>query len=82
MTVRGRGSFRTHAGEPLLNALERNGFQVENACRSGECSLCRIKILSGEVFNPPQSRLRSSDRAFGWTHACVAYPAGDIEILI
>ncbi|UWR44165.1 2Fe-2S iron-sulfur cluster-binding protein [Phaeobacter inhibens] len=82
VTVRGRGSFRTSAGEPLLNALERNGFQVENACRSGECSLCRIKILSGEVFNPPQSRLRSSDRAFGWTHACVAYPAGDIEILI
>lgn len=81
VTVRGRGSFRTRAGEPLLNALERNGYQAENACRSGECSLCRVKVVSGSVLDAPQSRLRASDRQFGWHHACVAYPLEDIEIL-
>lgn len=80
--VKGRGEFTTNSGEPLLNALERNGYQLENACRSGECSLCRIKVLKGEVFDPPQSKIRSSDRKFGWTHSCVAYPLTDIEILI
>ncbi len=81
VTVHGRGSFQARTGEPLLNALERNGFFVENACRSGECSLCRVKVLAGEVVDAPQSRLRQSDRQFQWHHACVTYPVGNIEIL-
>ncbi|MEW9897516.1 FAD-binding oxidoreductase [Chitinivorax sp. PXF-14] len=82
VTVHGKGSFRARAGEPLLNSLERNGYAAENACRSGECSLCRVKLLSGEVFNPPEAKLRQSDRDFGWVHTCVAFPTQDIEILL
>ena len=81
VTVKGRGTFKAKAGEPLLNSLERQGYSVENACRSGECSLCRVKVLQGQVINAPETRLRKSDRQFGWIHACVAYPASDIEIL-
>ena len=82
VTVKGAGSFTAKAGEPLLNSLERNGYGAENACRSGECSLCRVKILSGEVFNPPEAHLRVSDRKFGWCHSCVAFPTSDVEILL
>lgn len=82
VTIKGKGSFTAKAGEPLLNSLERNGYQAENACRSGECSLCRVKLVSGEVFNPPEAHLRSSDKQFGWIHSCVAFPTGDIEILL
>lgn len=82
VTVRGRGSFRSTVGEPLLNALERNGYFVENACRSGECSLCRVKLVSGSVFNPQEAHLRKSDRDFGWIYSCVAFPTGDIEVLL
>ncbi len=82
VTVQGRGSFRSTVGEPLLNALERNGYFVENACRSGECSLCRIKLVSGAVFNPQEAHLRKSDRDFGWIYSCVAFPTGDIEVLL
>ena len=82
ITVQGRGSFRSTVGEPLLNALERNGYFVENACRSGECSLCRVKLTSGEVFNPQEAHLRKSDRDFGWIYSCVAFPVGDIEVLL
>ena len=57
------------------------GYTVENACRSGECSLCRVKILQGKVFNPPEAMLRKSDKDFAWVHACVAFPTTDIEIL-
>jgi len=80
VTVKGKGQFRAKAGEPLLNSLERNGYSVENACRSGECSLCRVKVLAGDVFNPPETRLRQSDKDFGWVHSCVAFPLSDIEI--
>ncbi|MCE1117320.1 MULTISPECIES: FAD-binding oxidoreductase [Pseudomonas] len=82
ITVRGRGSFRSQVGEPLLNALERNGYFAENACRSGECSLCRVKLVAGSVFNPQEAHLRKSDRDFGWIYACVAFPTGDIEVLL
>jgi ferredoxin-NADP reductase len=81
VTVKGRGQFKARVGEPLLNSLERNGYSVENACRSGECSLCRVKVLSGNVFNPPEAKLRKSDKDFGWVHSCVAFPTEDIEIL-
>jgi ferredoxin-NADP reductase len=80
ITVSGKGSFKAKVGEPLLNSLERNGYSAENACRSGECSLCRVKLVSGEVFNPPEARLRKSDKQFGWIHSCVAFPTADIEI--
>ena len=82
ITVRGRGSFRSKVGEPLLNALERNGYFVENACRSGECSLCRVKWVSGPVFNPQEAHLRKSDRDFGWVYACVAFATGDVEVML
>ncbi|MCU7646571.1 FAD-binding oxidoreductase [Pseudomonas piscis] len=82
VTVQGRGSFKSRVGEPLLNALERNGYSAENACRSGECSLCRVKLVSGSVFNPQEAHLRKSDRDFGWIYSCVAFPTGDIEVLL
>lgn len=82
ITIQGKGSFKAKVGEPLLNSMERNGFTAENACRSGECSLCRVKIKSGSVFNPPESRLRKSDKDFGWIHSCVAFPLEDIEIIV
>lgn len=82
ITVQGRGRFRSKVGEPLLNALERNGYFAENACRSGECSLCRVKLVAGTVFNPQEARLRTSDRDFGWIYSCVAFPTGDIEVLL
>lgn len=82
VTVSGKGEFRTRVGEPLLNALERNGYFQENACRSGECSLCRVKLLEGQVFNPEEARLRKSDRDFGWIYSCVAFPTKDIKIVL
>ncbi len=68
ITVNGDKSFLAKVGEPLLNSLERNVFSAKNACRSGECSLCRIKLIAGEVFNPNESRLRKSDKKFGWIY--------------
>lgn len=77
-----QGKFEARVDEPLLNSMERNGYSAENACRSGECSLCRVKVLKGSVFNPAEARLRSTDEAYGWCHSCVAFPTTDVEILI
>lgn len=77
-----QGEFEARVDEPLLNSMERNGYSAENACRSGECSLCRVKVLKGSVFNPKEARLRSTDEAYGWCHSCVAFPTSNIEIML
>lgn len=82
VTIQGKGSFRARVDEPLLNSMERNGYSTENACRSGECSLCRVKVVKGSVFNPPEAHLRKTDAQYGWCHSCVAFPCEDIEIIL
>jgi ferredoxin len=75
-------SIPAKASEPLMISLERTGVVIPALCRSGECSLCRTKLLSGRVFQPEGVRLRKSDRQFGYIHPCMAYPLTDLEILL
>ncbi|MGD9032781.1 MAG: 2Fe-2S iron-sulfur cluster binding domain-containing protein, partial [Desulfobacteraceae bacterium] len=63
-------------------AFEKQGVAVSSLCRSGECSMCRVKILSGKVFQPAGALLRKSDRQYGYVHSCVSYPLEDLEVLI
>ncbi|NLJ71451.1 MAG: 2Fe-2S iron-sulfur cluster binding domain-containing protein [Syntrophomonadaceae bacterium] len=74
-------TIKAKASEPLVIAMERAGIPVPTSCRSGECSLCRVKVLSGQVFES-SSHVRKSDRDNGYVHACSAYPVSDLEILL
>jgi ferredoxin-NADP reductase len=74
--------LKARAGDSLLVSLEKSGVVVPSLCRSGECSMCRLKILSGKVFQPAGVPVRKSDRQFGYVHACAAYPLSDLKILL
>jgi ferredoxin-NADP reductase len=78
--VEGKGALMAKAGEPLLNSLERAGIVSPCLCRSGECSLCRARVVSGQVFMPPTTGIRESDRKNGYVHTCVSYPVSDLKI--
>ncbi len=80
--IKGGKTIPAKASEPLMISLERNGVVIPALCRSGECSLCRTKLLTGKVFQPEGVRLRKSDRQFGYIHPCMAYPLTDLEILL
>ena len=82
VSVKGAGSFDAKAGVPLLVTLENNGVLTPSVCRSGECSMCRVKLLSGKVFQPAGVLVRKSDRKYGYIHSCAAYPLEDVEILV
>lgn len=83
-TVRlpGGREIKAPAREPLLNSLERAGLVVESCCRSGECSMCRVKVQSGRVFQLPGALVRKSDREAGYIHSCVSYPLSDLELML
>ena len=82
VSIRGNKTIAAKASEPLMISLERAGIVIPALCRSGECSLCRTKLISGRVYHPEGVKLRKSDRDFGYIHACVAYPLDDLEIMI
>jgi glycine betaine catabolism B len=75
-------TLEARANEPILTALERAGVRVNVCCRSGECSLCRVKLVSGNVFLSKGMLLRKADEKYGYIHSCKAYPIGDVSILL
>ena len=82
LKIKSGKELEARAGEPLLVSLEKGAVAVPSLCRSGECSMCRVKILSGRVFQPAGVPVRKSDRQFGYVHACMSYPLEDLEILL
>ena len=71
------------ATESLVTALERAAIRIDTGCRSGECGLCRTKVLSGDFFIYPEGDgRRAADKDFGYVHACAAYPVSDMKIKI
>jgi len=81
-TARGAERFEAPCDEPLLNSLERNRLAIDNLCRSGECGVCRTKLVSGDVFMPSTAALRRSDARFGYIHPCMSYPLTDVVMRI
>ena len=75
-------TVEARAGEPLLSSFERAGLAPPSQCRSGECSLCRVRIDKGRVFQPAGVPLRRSDRAQGYVHCCVSFPIENLEVLM
>ena len=69
------------ADEPLLTSIERAGITAPSRCRSGECSWCRSKLISGKVFVPEKTDgRRRADIEFGYIHPCASFPMSDIVL--
>lgn len=82
VSVKGFKTISAKTGETLLTSLERAGIIIPVNCRCGECSICRVKLISGKVFQPNGVYLRAADAQFGYVHSCKCYPLEDLEILI
>jgi len=80
--VRSGKKAKARAGEPLMNSLERAGIVVPAICRSGECTACRSKLISGKVFTPSRVHHRQADRKSGYIHPCMSYPLDDLRIKV
>ena len=79
LTVNGK-KYEAKSGESLLTTLERNHIRVNVCCRSGECSLCRVKLVSGNVYLAKGALMRAADSKYGYIHSCKAYPISNLEI--
>ncbi len=76
----GGPTISAQAGVPLLNSLERHGVVVPAICRTGNCSVCRLRLVSGNLYVPPTVKIRESDAWKGYFHSCTAYPISDLVV--
>ncbi|HIE17956.1 MAG TPA: 2Fe-2S iron-sulfur cluster binding domain-containing protein [Dehalococcoidia bacterium] len=49
-------------------------------CRSGECTACRTRLVSGKVFAPARAHRRWVDENRGYIHPCMSYSVEDLRI--
>lgn len=64
----------------ILDAAETAGVSIENACRSGTCASCRVKLVSGRVTMAVDDALTDQDKAEGYILACQAMVQGNVEV--
>jgi CDP-4-dehydro-6-deoxyglucose reductase len=74
--------FQAEPGQTVLDAALAAGFVLPYSCRTGACSTCKGKLVSGEIdAGPfPAQILSPEDLAQGYTLFCQAKPLTDLVV--
>lgn len=62
------------AGEFILDAAEREGFDPPYSCQSGVCTTCKAKLLQGEVNMENNLGLGADEIEEGYILTCISTP--------
>lgn len=62
--------------EPLLDQLEKAGFQPEYQCRNGMCGACRCKLKSGAVDQHDSMAFIAPNEVL----ACCSIPKSNVDV--
>lgn len=74
-TLDGRaGSWRSQAGETVLETVLRNRPDAPFACKGGVCGTCRSRLVSGEVRMDRNYALEPEETGAGYVLACQSHP--------
>lgn len=80
ITPEGETEFSCEDDVNVVDAAEEAGLELPFSCRSGSCSSCAGKVVSGSVDQTEGSFLDDDQIAEGWVLTCVAYPTSDVVI--
>ena len=67
-------------GSTILDSADRAGVFIDNACRSGTCGSCRVKLAYGSVHMAVEDALSDEDKTDGYILACQAEIRGDVVV--
>lgn len=74
-TLDGRaGSWRSAAGETVLETVLRNRSDAPFACKGGVCGTCRARLVTGEVRMDRNYALEPEETEAGYVLACQSHP--------
>lgn len=73
--------IKARADETVLVALQKAKISLLSNCLSGQCSWCRVKLISGKVYYPKSfANLRKADSKNNIFYTCSSFPVTDLEI--
>jgi ferredoxin len=73
-------SIEWTGAESILDGADDCGVEIDNACRSGTCGSCKVRLLRGEVRMETEDALGADEKANGLILACQALATSDVEI--
>jgi CDP-4-dehydro-6-deoxyglucose reductase, E3 len=73
--------FESHSSSSLLDAAEKAGIALPYSCKTGRCSTCKCKVISGQsVATVDELGLTSEEKAQGFILSCVRSAQTDMLI--
>ena len=74
-------NFPASEGLPILQSAFNADIFLEHGCRDGSCGVCKVRVLHGDVEQPPAlGGISASDMQEGYVLTCCASPLSDIEL--
>ncbi len=75
-------TLRVARGQPVLDAALAAGLNLPHSCKSGHCSSCRARLLSGEIRygNGRPLGITAAEAAGGEVLLCQARPLSDLTV--
>jgi CDP-4-dehydro-6-deoxyglucose reductase len=71
--------FPAEKGASLLDAAAAAGISLPYSCKTGRCSACKCRVLSGRTEAlAAESGLAEEEKAAGWILSCVRAAASDL----
>ncbi len=68
------------AGSTILEAAEAISVDIDNACRSGTCGSCKVRLQSGSVTMAVEDALSPEEKDAGMILACQAKSGADVIV--
>jgi len=81
ITLTSGASFQAAVGTSLLDAAAQAHVSLPYSCKTGRCSTCKCKVLSGTTFAlHPETGLTEQEKNDNWILGCVRSAETDVEI--
>nr|WP_256490021.1 2Fe-2S iron-sulfur cluster-binding protein [Ideonella oryzae] len=76
-------TFSAQGDETLLDAAQRQGIVFNYSCRTGRCSSCRGRVITGSTTaQQTETGLTEADRQQGFILTCVRQALGPVQLEI